>query len=199
MFTGIVTDMGHVRALERRGDLRARIGTAYDAGSIDLGASIACDGVCLTVVDRGADAGGAWFDVDVSAETVSKTNLGTWEVGRRVNLERALRVGDELGGHIVSGHVDGLAEVVSVADEGASTRVVLRAPEALARFIAPKGSVALNGTSLTVNEVSGREFGINFIPHTKAVTTWGRVAVGDMVNLEIDTLARYVARLAEAG
>jgi len=199
MFTGIVTDMGHVRALERRGDLRARIGTGYDAGSIDLGASIACDGVCLTVVDRGADGEGAWFDVDVSAETVSKTNLGAWEVGRRVNLERALRVGDELGGHIVSGHVDGLAEVVSVEDEGASTRVVLRAPEALARFIAPKGSVALNGTSLTVNEVSGRAFGINFIPHTKAVTTWGRVAVGDRVNLEIDTLARYVARLAEAG
>ncbi|MEM1430751.1 MAG: riboflavin synthase [Pseudomonadota bacterium] len=198
MFTGIVTDMGHVRAIERRGDLRARIGTAYDAGGIALGASIACDGVCLTVVDRGTDDTGAWFDVDVSAETVSKTNLGDWEVGRRVNLERALRVGDELGGHIVSGHVDGLAEVVSVAEEGDSTRVVLRAPAALARFIAPKGSVALNGTSLTVNEVSGSEFGINFIPHTKAVTTWGRVAPGEAVNLEIDTLARYVARLAEA-
>ena len=199
MFTGIVTDRGRVRAVERRGDLRARIATAYDVAGIDLGASIACDGVCLTVVDRGRDAEGDWFDVDVSAETVSKTNLATWAPGRTVNLERALRVGDELGGHIVSGHVDGLAEVISVADEGDSTRVVLRAPEALARFVAPKGSVALNGTSLTVNEVSGRDFGINFIPHTKAVTTWGRVAEGDLVNLEIDTLARYVARLAEAG
>ena len=193
MFTGIVTDMGEIRQLEQRGDLRARIGTDYDMNGVDIGASIACDGVCLTVVTKGAD----WFDVDVSAETVSKTNLGAWAVGRRVNLERALRVGDELGGHIVSGHVDGLAEVVEVRDEGDSTRVSLRAPEVLARFIAPKGSVALNGTSLTVNEVEGVVFGINFIPHTKEVTTWGRVAKGDQVNLEIDTLARYVARLAE--
>ncbi len=199
MFTGIITDMGEVLAIEHRGDLRARIGTAYPATDIALGASIACDGVCLTVVDRGVEAGGSWFDVDVSAETVSKTNLSTWADGRRVNLERSLRVGDELGGHIVSGHVDGVAEVISVADEGDSTRVMLRAPQELARFIAPKGSVALNGTSLTVNEVEGAAFGINFIPHTKAVTTWGRVQVGDRVNLEIDTLARYVARLAEAG
>ncbi|MEM9249699.1 MAG: riboflavin synthase [Pseudomonadota bacterium] len=199
MFTGIVTDMGAVRAIEHRGDLRARIGTAYPATGIALGASIACDGVCLTVVDRGGDEAGSWFDVDVSAETVSKTNLGTWRAGRSVNLERALRVGDELGGHIVSGHVDGLAEVVAMTDEGDSTRVTLRAPHGLARFIAPKGSVALNGTSLTVNDVDGAEFGINFIPHTKAVTTWGAVHVGDAVNLEIDTLARYVARLAEAG
>ncbi len=199
MFTGIVTDMGRVRAVERRGDLRARIGTTYDVAGIELGASIACDGVCLTVIDRGRDDEGGWFDVDVSAETVSKTNLGTWASGRTVNLERALRVGDELGGHIVSGHVDGLAEVISVIDEGDSTRVVLRAPEALARFVAPKGSVALNGTSLTVNEVAGRDFGINFIPHTKSVTTWGRVAEGDLVNLEIDTLARYVSRLTEVG
>jgi len=193
MFTGIVTDVGRVRALEKRGDLRARIGTAYDMAGVDIGASIACDGVCLTVVDKGAD----WFDVDISAETVSKTNLNVWTEGRRVNLERALKVGDELGGHIVSGHVDGLAEVVGIADEGDSTRVTLRAPDALAKFIAPKGSVALNGTSLTVNEVEGYDFGINFIPHTKEVTTWGDVAVGDMVNLEIDTLARYVARLNE--
>jgi riboflavin synthase len=135
--------------------------------------------------------------VQISAETVEKTNIGDWSVGKRVNLERALRVGDELGGHIVSGHVDGVAEVIAVEDEGDSTRVTLRAPERLARFIAPKGSVALNGTSLTVNEVSGRDFGINFIPHTKTVTTWGDVAVGQHVNLEIDTLARYVARLAE--
>ncbi|WP_371060000.1 riboflavin synthase [Rhodosalinus sp. 5P4] len=195
MFTGIVTDVGTLRALERRGDLRARIATGYDASGIEIGASIACDGVCLTVVSLGED----WFEVDVSAETVSKTGLGNWAPGRRVNLERALCVGDELGGHIVSGHVDGVAEVVAVSDEGDSTRVRLRAPETLARFIAPKGSVALNGTSLTVNEVEGAEFGINFIPHTKEVTTWGDVRVGDLVNLEVDMLARYVARLAEAG
>lgn len=193
MFTGIITDIGTVTALEQRGDLSARIATAYDTGGIDLGASIASDGVCLTVVNLGPD----WYEVQISAETVGKTNLGDWRTGKRVNLERALRVGDELGGHIVSGHVDGVAEVVAVTDEGDSTRVTLRAPKDLARFIAPKGSVALNGTSLTVNEVEGCEFGINFIPHTKAVTTWGEVAVGDRVNLEIDTLARYVARLAE--
>lgn len=196
MFTGIVTDIGTLRTLERRGDLRARIGTGYDTAGIDMGASIACDGVCLTVVGLGAN----WFDVDISAETLSKTNIGAlWQEGRRVNLERALRVGDELGGHIVSGHVDGVAMVVDVRDEGDSTRVTLRAPEALARFIAPKGSVALNGTSLTVNDVSACDFGINFIPHTKAVTTWGDVALGDSVNLEIDTLARYVARLQDFG
>ncbi|WP_370046265.1 MULTISPECIES: riboflavin synthase [Salipiger] len=193
MFTGIVTDMGEVRSLEQAGDLTARIGTGYDTSGIEIGASIACDGVCLTVIDLGSD----WFDVQISAETVSKTNLDAWTEGRRINLERALKVGDELGGHIVSGHVDGLAEVVAMRDEGDSTRVTLRAPEALAKFIAPKGSVALNGTSLTVNEVDGCEFGINFIPHTKEVTTWGGVKVGDRINLEIDTLARYVARLAE--
>lgn len=193
MFTGIVTDIGTVTELEQQGDLRARIRTAYDTASIDIGASIASDGVCLTVIALGDD----WYDVQISAETVSKTNLDTWAVGKRVNLERALKVGDELGGHIVSGHVDGVAEVVGVEDEGDSTRVTLRAPKELARFIAPKGSVALNGTSLTVNDVSDCEFGINFIPHTKEVTTWGDVGVGDRVNLEIDTLARYVARLAE--
>jgi riboflavin synthase len=195
MFTGIITDIGHIRAVEQRGDMRARIGTGYDTGTIAMGASIACDGVCLTVVALGPD----WFDVDISAETLSKTNLGTWAGGRRVNLERSLRVGDELGGHIVSGHVDGLAEVVAMAPEGDSTRFTLRAPEGLARFIAPKGSVALNGTSLTVNEVAGASFGINLIPHTMQATAWGEVAVGDRINLEIDTLARYVARLAEAG
>lgn len=198
MFTGIITDMGRVAEVEKRGDLRARIETGYAAESIDIGASIACDGVCLTVIDRGG-ADPAWFDVEISAETVAKTNLDTWAPGRGVNLERALRVGDELGGHIVSGHIDGVAVVTEVRDEGDSTRVRLEAPGELARFIASKGSVALNGASLTVNEVEGRVFGINFIPHTKAVTTWGRVAEGDRVNLEIDTLARYVARLAEAG
>jgi riboflavin synthase len=195
MFTGIITDMGEVRRTEQRGDLRARIGTAHDTSGIDIGASVACDGVCLTVVDKGAD----WVEVDVSAETLSRTNLHLWEAGRRVNLERSLRVGDELGGHIVAGHVDGLAEVTAVEEEGDSTRVTLRAPAELARFVAPKGSVALNGTSLTVNDVDGRDFGINFIPHTKEVTTWGTVAVGDPVNLEVDTLARYVARIREMG
>ncbi|MFT4708351.1 MAG: riboflavin synthase [Ascidiaceihabitans sp.] len=195
MFTGIVTDLGTIVSLDQQGDLRARIQTGYDTDGIDMGASIASDGVCLTVVDLGPD----WYDVQISAETVNMTNLGAWTIGKRVNLERALKVGDELGGHIVSGHVDGVAEVISIVDEGDSTRVQLRAPDDLARFIASKGSVALNGTSLTVNEVQGNIFGINFIPHTKDVTTWGDVALGDAVNLEIDTLARYVARLTEAG
>lgn len=198
MFTGIVTDIGEVLELEQRGDLRARIGTAYDVAGIDLGASIACDGVCLTVVALG-QAPRNWFDVEISAESVSKTNIGGWSVGKRLNLERALKVGDELGGHIVSGHVDGVAEVVGLRPDGDSLRVTFRAPEALARFIAPKGSVALNGTSLTVNEVDGRDFGINFIPHTQHVTTWGDVALGQLVNLEVDTMARYVARLREWG
>lgn len=193
MFTGIISDIGHVRALEQRGDLRARIATNYDTATIDIGASIACDGVCLTVIELGDD----WFDVEISAETVSMTNLSTWAADKRLNLERALKVGDELGGHIVSGHVDGTAKIIAMTDEGDSTRVTLRAPDALARFVAPKGSVALNGTSLTVNEVDNCDFGINFIPHTKVATTWGDARVGDRVNLEIDTLARYVARLQE--
>lgn len=197
MFTGIVTDIGQITGIERAGDMRARIACAYDADGIDIGASIACAGVCLTVVDRGPSDNGAWFDVDVSAETLSKTNLGAWSEGARVNLERALKVGDELGGHVVSGHVDGVADVVTVADEGDSTRVTFKAPDDLSRFIAPKGSVTLNGASLTVNEVNGATFGVNLIPHTKVVTTWGDVSVGDQVNLEIDVLARYVARLNE--
>lgn len=195
MFTGIVTDQGEIRALHMAGDLKARIGTGYDTAKIDIGASIACDGVCLTVTALGPD----WFEVDISAESVSKTAIGDWVVGRKLNLERALKLGDELGGHIVSGHVDGVAEVVAMHDEGASTRITFRAPESLARFIAPKGSVALNGTSLTVNDVDGVEFGVNLIPHTKIVTNWGVTAVGDRINLEIDTLARYVARLQEWG
>ena len=199
MFTGIITDIGTVLAVEQKGDLRARIASRYDPAGIEIGASIACDGVCLTVIDRGAEGAGAWFEVDISAETLSKTNIGAraWGPGHRINLERALKVGDELGGHIVSGHVDGVAGIVAMTPEGDSTRVTFRAPEALARFIAPKGSVALNGTSLTVNEVEGCTFGINFIPHTKEATTWGAAAVGDPVNLEIDTLARYVARLKD--
>ena len=198
MFTGIITDIGHVLELEQRGDLRARLGTRYDVGGIDIGASIACDGVCLTVIALGA-APQDWFDVEISAETVGATNigLGGWVVGKQVNLERALKVGDELGGHIVSGHVDDVAVVVGLQPEGDSLRVTFRAPEALAKFIAPKGSVALNGTSLTVNGVNRCDFGINFIPHTQKATTWGDVALGDRVNLEIDTMARYVARLRE--
>ncbi|MTH63592.1 riboflavin synthase [Paracoccus shanxieyensis] len=195
MFTGIITDIGIVDQVQMRGDMRARIRCGYDMAGVDMGASIACDGVCLTVVQKGAD----WFDVDISAETLSKTNIGAngWAAGRRLNLERALRVGDELGGHIVSGHVDGVARIEKMHDEGDSTRVTFAAPDALARFIAEKGSVALNGTSLTVNEVVGNRFGVNLIPHTQAVTTWGDAREGDAVNLEIDTMARYVARLAE--
>ena len=176
--------------------MRARIECGYDMATVDMGASIACDGVCLTVVDKAP----GWFAVDISAETLSKTNIGAdgWQVGQQLNLERALRVGDELGGHIVSGHVDGVARVVGARNEGDSLRLTFEAPAELARFIAPKGSVALNGTSLTVNEVDGNRFGVNLIPHTRQVTTWGGVAMGDEVNLEIDTLARYVARLAEA-
>lgn len=197
MFTGIVTDIGEILSVGRAGVLDVMIGTSYAASSLEIGASVACDGVCLTVTDVGHDPR-AWFAVQASEETLSKTNLSQWEPGRRINLERALKVGDEIGGHIVSGHVDGIAVVGDVREEGDSTRMVLDAPDELARFIAPKGSVALNGTSLTVNEVDGARFGINLIPHTKAVTTWGEARSGNMVNLEIDTLARYVARLNEA-
>ncbi|MGR3594707.1 riboflavin synthase alpha chain [Limimaricola soesokkakensis] len=198
MFTGIITDVGEVLDVVQEGDLRARIATSYDPETIDIGASIACDGVCLTVVALGREPRN-WFDVQISAETVGLTNIGRngWHKGKRINLERALKVGDELGGHIVSGHVDGVAEVVSTRDEGDSLRVRFRAPEALAKFIAPKGSVALNGTSLTVNEVEGTEFGVNLIPHTREVTNWGEIAQGQFINLEIDTMARYVARLRD--
>ena len=195
MFTGIITDVGEIIELEKRGDLRARIKTNYDAKGIAFGASIACDGICLTAVDFGDN----WFDVEISAETVSKTIIGSglWEINYKVNLERSLKVGDELGGHIVSGHIDGIATVSSIVDEGDSTRFTFEAPMELARFIAPKGSVALNGTSLTVNEVKDNAFGINLVPHTKKVTSWNKTQLGDPINLEIDTLARYVARLAE--
>ena len=195
MFTGIITDVGEIIELEKRGDLRARIKTNYDAKGIAFGASIACDGICLTAVDFGDN----WFDVEISAETVSKTIIGSglWAINYKVNLERSLKVGDELGGHIVSGHIDGIATVSSILDEGDSTRFTFEAPMELARFIAPKGSVALNGTSLTVNEVKENAFGINLVPHTKKVTSWNKTQVGDPINLEIDTLARYVARLAE--
>ncbi|MFT4792780.1 MAG: riboflavin synthase [Paracoccaceae bacterium] len=199
MFTGIVTDVGQIVSAKRNadGDLRVRIACRPATANAAVGASIACDGCCLTVVARGDGDGRGWFDADVSAESLSKTALGDWATGAPVNLERALKVGDELGGHIVSGHVDGVAEIVSVTPENDSVRVRLRAPAHLARFIAPKGSVALMGTSLTVNEVEGAEFGINLIPHTQQVTSWAGIAPGSRVNLEIDTLARYVARLRE--
>ena len=193
MFTGIVTDVGSIRSLKQSGDLRIEIKTSYDLSTIDLGASVACNGICLTVVEKTTDC----FSVDVSAESVSLTNVDSWTTGALINLERSLKVGDELGGHIVAGHADGLAQIISVNDEGGSTRMTLRAPHSLSRFIAPKGSVALNGTSLTVNEVDGNDFGVNIIPHTKAVTTWRNAKVYDFVNLEIDTLARYVARLKD--
>lgn len=198
MFTGIITDIGTVSNLEQHGDLRVRINTRYDHNGIDIGASIACSGVCLTVIEKGVANTQNWFDVEVSAETISKTNIGAkWQAGAQVNLERPLKVGDELGGHIVSGHVDGVATVTSITDEGDSTRVTFEAPMPLAKFIATKGSVALNGTSLTVNNVDGASFDVNVIPHTKSETTWGDLAIGDPINLEIDTLARYVARLNE--
>jgi riboflavin synthase len=192
MFTGIVTDIGRIAEVVSGGDTRFAIETSYDVDGIGIGASIACDGACLTVVSVGQGR----FSVTASAETLACTTLGDWRVGRRVNLERALKVGDELGGHIVSGHVDGLAEVVERRPEGDSLRFLFEVPAQLAGFIARKGSIALNGVSLTVNEVDGNRFGVNVIPHTQAATTFDACRVGDRVNLEIDLLARYVARLA---
>jgi len=197
MFTGIITDIGRITGVEHCGDRRLRIATAYDTASIDMGASISCSGVCLTVVDRGSD----WFAVEVSAETLSRT-AGDWSEGTPLNLERALRVGDELGGHIVTGHVDGVGIVTEVTPEGDSTRIVIEAPASLAPYIAAKGSVALDGISLTVNEVSDQpdgavRFGLNVIPHTQQMTTWGDVAPGRQVNIEIDVLARYLGRMEQ--
>jgi len=194
MFTGIVTDVGRVAEVVSGGDTHFTIATSYDVDGIELGASISCDGACLTVVAVKP----GHFSVTASAETLACTTLGDWTVGRRVNLERALKVGDELGGHIVSGHVDGLAQAVERRPEGESVRFVFEVPQRLAAYIAPKGSVALNGVSLTVNEVEGARFGVNVIPHTQAETTFDACQVGDRLNLEIDLLARYVARLTEA-
>lgn len=205
MFTGIVSDVGRVRSVEKKGDTRFVIETVYEPDSMALGASIACSGCCLTVVDKGRDGGANWFAVDASAETLNCTVLGGWRAGTPINLERALKAGDELGGHIVSGHVDGVGMIVSIAPEGDSKRFVFEAPDGLGQFIAAKGSITLDGTSLTVNEVedvpfgansSRTRFGVNIIPHTQAVTTWGQAQVGQSINLEIDMLARYVARLA---
>jgi riboflavin synthase len=192
MFTGIVTDVGRIRAIEAGGDPRFTIETRYDTAGVALGASIAHAGICLTVIERGP----GWFTVQASAETLDLTTAGRWQVGTRLNLERALRLGDELGGHIVSGHVDGIGRVVGREAENDSVRYLFEAPEDLARFIARKGSVTVDGVSLTVNEVEGARFGVNIIPHTQANTTLGDTMVGDAVNLEIDMLARYVARLA---
>lgn len=194
MFTGLVSDVGEVVA---RDGGRFTIRSGYGAETIALGASIAHDGCCLTALEMRADGEGSIYELDVSNETLSKTTLGDWTPGRRINLERSLKAGDELGGHIVMGHVDGVAIIQDIRPDGDSRRFVLEAPVELARFIASKGSVALDGTSLTVNEVDGVRFGINLIPHTLAVTTWGGKRVGDRINLEIDPLARYVARLLE--
>jgi len=197
MFTGIVTDVGKISTIEKKGDMRYVIETAYDPTTIALGASIMCDGCCLTVVEKGTMNGTNWFAVDASKETLDCTSLAGWTEGRSINLERALKVGDELGGHIVSGHVDCVAEITDIREEGDSKRFTFRIPTNQKYFIAPKGSVTLSGTSLTVNEVEGDTFGVNIIPHTQEVTTWGHAKVGDKINLEIDVLARYVARLTQ--
>ena len=197
MFTGIISDVGTIQLVTQRGDLSFKITTTYDPATIDIGASIACSGPCLTVVAKGGRTGEAWFSVDVSPETLEKTTASAWTVGTHVNLERPLKVGEEIGGHIVSGHVDGVGEVLQVKHEGDHTRIVIRPPKALAKFIAPKGSIALDGISLTVNEVERDTFGVNIIPHTAKVTTWGGLKPGDKVNIEIDMLARYLARLKE--
>jgi riboflavin synthase len=199
MVTGIVTDVGEVVAVEPRAEglARLKIACRYDPDTIDIGASIACSGVCLTVVARGRDGNRAWFAVDAAAETLRVTTVGGWKSGRRINLERALKVGDELGGHIVAGHADGLAAVAAREDLTDMARLTFRVPAELARFIAAKGSVALDGVSLTVNEVAGDTFSVLIIPHTLAATTLGGYAVGDALNLEVDLMARYAARLLE--
>lgn len=198
MFTGIITDVGTVRSAEQRGDLRLAIGCNYDLSTVELGASIACSGVCLTVVDKGAD----WFAVDVSGETLSRTAPNSWQEGAPLNLERALRMGDELGGHMVTGHVDVVGEILGTCSEGASTRIGIRVPRELGGALAPKGSVTLDGVSLTVNEVrdeaDGTHFSVNVIPHTASQTTLGALASGGQVNVEIDILARYLQRMLAA-
>jgi len=197
MFTGIVSDIGTIERVTLQGDTRVVIRSGYDSATIDLGASIACSGVCLTVVDKGL----GWFAVDVSGETISRTAQGQWTEGRRLNLERALRLGEELGGHIVTGHVDGIGEVLSVVEEGGSHRVRVHAGPEIAPFVAPKGSITLDGVSLTVNEVEddpdGVTIGVNIIPHTAAVTTFGDLAAGSAINIEIDVLARYLGRMEQ--
>lgn len=197
MFTGIITDIGTLVAVEDRNDgRRLRIGTRYDPQTIDIGASIMCEGICLTVTEKGTDDGN-WFDVFAARETLDVTRVGDWTSGRRINLERSLKIGDELGGHIVSGHVDGLARIVERKDIGDQITFTLEAPDELSRFIAKKGGVALNGTSLTVNQVDGNRFSVHLIPHTLTATNWLDYREGDAVNLEVDLMARYAARLIE--
>jgi riboflavin synthase len=200
MFTGIVTAIGTIASAQQRGDMRLRINAPLDPARIDIGASIACSGVCLTVVERGGTAGDAWFEVDVSGETISRTVAAMWQTGAKLNLEPSLRLGDELGGHIVTGHVDSVGEVVLARPEGGSWKIAIRASAEMAPFIAEKGSITVNGVSLTVNDVCDRadgmcDFLLNIIPHTAEVTTLGELAVGDTVNLEIDVLARYLKRM----
>lgn len=202
MFTGIITDIGTIETVDMRGDMRVVIRTAYDTATIDLGASIACSGVCLTVVDKSAAGAPGWFAVDVSGETLRRTAQGDWAPGHRLNLERAMKLGDELGGHIVTGHVDGVGEVVSIESEGDSRRIAISLPSTLAPYVAAKGSITVDGVSLTVNDVvdhagGGTHFHINLIPHTQAVTTLGALAPGHPVNIEIDVLARYLFRMNE--
>ncbi|MBL8589852.1 MAG: riboflavin synthase [Methylobacteriaceae bacterium] len=198
MFTGLVSDVGEVVSVETRGALRRiRIACGYDVASIATGASIACSGPCLTAVEIGSAGRRTWFDVDVGAETLARTTAGDWHAGTRLNLERSLKIGDELGGHLVTGHVDGVAEIVTRHDFDGMARFTVRAPRALSRFIAEKGSVCLEGTSLTVNAVEGDVFSVLLIPHTLAVTTWGTTPSGARVNIEVDLMARYAARLAQ--
>ena len=203
MFTGIITDVGEIAKIEKIKDVRAKIFCTYNVSEIELGASICCDGVCLTVTDIGTEGTRNWFSVDVSSETISKTIIGDpnfgWKPGRKVNLEKSLKLGDELGGHIVTGHIDGTGSIENIFDIQGSTQVTFRTSADLAKYIAKKGSITLNGTSLTVNQVATSSFDINFIPHTKDNTTWQKIRVGEKVNIEIDILARYVDRILGAG
>ena len=203
MFTGIVTDVGEIAKIEKIKDTRAKIFCTYNVSEIDLGASICCDGVCLTVTDSGISENKNWFSVDISSETILKTIIGDkdfgWKPGRKVNLERSLRLGDELGGHIVTGHIDGTGSIEKILDVEGSTQVTFQTNRNLAKFIAEKGSITLNGTSLTVNQVDSSSFDINFIPHTKDNTTWKKMRIGEKVNIEIDILARYVDRILSSG
>ena len=203
MFTGIITDVGEIAKIEKIKDVRAKIFCTYNVSEIELGASICCDGVCLTVTDIGTEGTRNWFSVDVSSETISKTIIGDpnfgWKPGRKVNLEKSLKLGDELGGHIVTGHIDGTGSIENILDVQGSTQVTFQTSADLAKYIAKKGSITLNGTSLTVNQVDNSSFDINFIPHTKDNTTWQKIRVGEKVNIEIDILARYVDRILGVG
>ena len=203
MFTGIITDVGQIARIEKIKDIQAKIFCTYDVSEIELGASICCDGVCLTVTDYGTEKTRNWFSVDVSSETVSKTTIGDincgWKPGKKVNLERSLKLGDELGGHIVTGHIDGTGSIENILDVKGSTQVTFKTSTDLAKYIAKKGSITLNGTSLTVNQVTDSSFDINFIPHTKDNTTWEKIQIGEKVNIEIDILARYVDRILGSG